>query len=185
MTLLLASLALAASPGQPAPDFSLPDLDGNPVSLADHSDKVVVLEWFNPGCPFVVYGHEDGPLKTLAPDISSEDLVYLAINSGAPGKQGHGIEKNKAAAEKWAMTHAILVDEAGDVGRLYDAKTTPQMVIIDKGTVVYNGAIDNAPKGRTKDPYRNHVTSALDEMKADQPVSTPQTKPYGCSVKYD
>jgi len=183
--MLLTSLALAGTPGEAAPDFTLQDLDGNSVTLSGFEDKVVVLEWFNPGCPFVVHGHEDGPLKTLAPDIAREDLVYLAINSGAPGKQGHGLETNKAAAEKWAMTHAILIDESGEVGRLYEAKTTPQMVIIDKGTVVYNGAIDNAPRGKVKGEYRNHVTGALDEMNAGQPVSTPETKPYGCSVKYD
>lgn len=184
-TLALTAGALAGTPGEAAPDFTLNDLDGAPVHLADYADKVVVIEWFNPGCPFVVYGHEDGPLKTLAPDIAREDLVYLAINSGAPGKQGHGLDTNKEAAERWAMKHAILVDESGEVGRLYDARTTPQMVIVDRGTVVYNGAIDNAPRGKVKGDYENHVTAALEEMGAGKAVSVPTTKPYGCSVKYD
>ena len=193
MTLLLSLMLLAAPAqaetlevGQPAPAFSLTDLNGDQVSLADHAGKIVVLEWFNPGCPYVVYAHEEGPLQSMAAKHGArEDVVWLAINSGAEGKQGHGIDTNKKAAEAWSMGHPILMDMTGEVGRAYGAKTTPQMVIIDKdGTVAYHGALDNAPFGKAQGAPTNYVNAALAEIQADKAVSTPKTKPYGCSVKY-
>jgi hypothetical protein len=174
------------SPGDPAPAFSLPDLDGNPVSLADHAGKTVVLEWFNPGCPYVVHAHGEGPLADQAARTVREDVVWLAINSGAPGKQGHGVEANRAAAAEWRMGHPILLDESGEVGRAYGARTTPQMVVIrPDGRVAYVGALDNAPLGRLGGPAPvNYVEQALTELAAGQPVSVGRTQPYGCSVKY-
>jgi len=135
--------------GEPAPAFSLPDLDGNTVSLADFAGKTVVLEWFNPECPFVVYAHGEGPLAGMAGESSNANVVWLAINSGAPGKQGHGAERNHKAKAEWKMDHAILLDEDGKVGHAYGATSTPHMFVIDSaGKLVYGGGLDNAPLGR-------------------------------------
>jgi peroxiredoxin len=137
--------------GEAAPAFSLPDLDGKQVALADFAGKTVVLEWFNPDCPFVKYAHgEGGPLRTMAKE-QGDSVVWLAINSGAPGKQGAGAERNREAKQEYAIDHAILLDEAGTVGRAYGATNTPHMFVIDpSGKLVYAGALDNAPMGKVK-----------------------------------
>lgn len=138
-----------AKVGEPAPTFSLPDLDGNTISLADFAGKTVVLEWFNPDCPFVQYAHGEGPLKSFAAEQSKAGIVWLAINSGAPGKQGTGVERNREAAKQWAIEHPILLDEDGKVGHAYGATSTPHMFVIDgAGKLVYAGGLDNAPFGR-------------------------------------
>ena len=173
--------------GEAAPGFALPNLAGETVELGDHKGKVVVLEWFNPGCPFVKQAHEDGgALQTMAVEWAEKGVVWLAINSGAPGKQGAGVDVNKSAKERWNMNHPILLDEDGSVGRAYEAKTTPQMVVIDEsGNQVYNGALDNAPFGRVKgsvlSTYAADVVAAVVEGRASPHK---RTKPYGCSVKY-
>ncbi len=186
--LLLAGTASADNIkiGEPAPDFSLPDLDGNTVKLSDLQGKTVVLEWFNPGCPYVKYAHGDGPLSDLAAkSTEGEEVVWLAINSSAVGKQGNGLDVNKAAAAEWKMSHPILLDEDGKVGRTYDAKTTPQMFIVDvAGKVAYAGALDNAPLGKATGDTKNYIATALAEIGAQTQVSTSETKSYGCSVKY-
>jgi peroxiredoxin len=142
----------AAKVGEPAPAFSLPDLDGKQVSLADFAGKTVVLEWFNPDCPFVKYAHDgDGPLASLANEQTKAGVVWLAINSGASGKQGAGAERSKQAKAEWKLEHPILIDEDGKVGHLYGAQTTPHMFVIDAGgKLVYAGALDNAPLGRVE-----------------------------------
>lgn len=171
--------------GAPAPSFELSDLDGAVHRLADHDGKIRVLEWFNPGCPYVKYAHGEGPLRDQAKRVTEDGVVWMAINSGAPGKQGHGIDVNKAAVEEWSMGHPVLVDEDGAVGRAYGAITTPHMYVIDaEGTLVYRGAIDNAPFGRGTGTVKNFVDLALSAVKAGKPVETADTKPYGCSVKY-
>ena len=173
--------------GAEAPAFSLKNLEGETVSLSDHAGKVVVLEWFNPGCPFVKQAHGNGgALQSMAASWADKGVVWLAINSGAPGKQGTGVDTNKKAKKEWSMEHPILLDEDGTVGRLYAAKTTPQMVVIDtQGRQVYNGALDNAPFGKTKgetlSPITDNVLSAVTQGK-ESPHS--RSKPYGCSVKY-
>ena len=136
--------------GEPAPAFSLPNLEGEAVSLADFAGKTVVLEWFNPDCPFVKYAHgPEGPLASLAKAKQAEGVVWLAINSGAPGKQGHGVARNREAKSEWALEHPILIDEDGAVGHSYGATSTPHMFVIDpEGTLIYAGALDNAPLGR-------------------------------------
>jgi peroxiredoxin len=142
--------AASAKLGEPAPGFSLPDLDGGTVSLADFAGKTVVLEWFNPDCPFVKYAHAEGPLATMAATQAQADVVWLAINSGAPGKQGHGVERNREAKTEWKLEHPILLDEDGAVGHAYGATSTPHMFVVDPtGTLVYAGGLDNAPLGRT------------------------------------
>ncbi len=175
----------AAGPGSAAPDFTLPDLDGATHSLSAFRGKTVVLEWFNPGCPFVKHAHGDGPLSDQAARYK-DDVVWIAINSGAPGKQGHGVEANKKAAADWSMDHLVLIDEAGDVGRAYGARTTPQMFVIDAGgTIRYAGALDNAPLGKVEGgALVNYVDAALAALAAGETVAEDFKKPYGCSVKY-
>jgi peroxiredoxin len=181
-----ASAAPAAPSGPAAPDFTLTDLDGHKVSLASYRGKTVVLEWFNPGCPFVRYSHGEGPLKDLARKYTSQGIVWLAINSGSPGKQGAGADVNRQARAEWGMEYPILLDEGGQVGKAYDAKTTPHMFVIDPaGQIAYKGALDNAPLGKVpSEGHVNYVEKALAALAAGKPVEVRETKSYGCSVKY-
>lgn len=174
-----------AKVGEKAPNFALTDTEGKTVNLSDYEGKVVVLEWFNPGCPFVVKHHEKFTTMTdLASEFVAKDVVWLAINSGAPGKEGHGLELNKQKKADWHINYPILIDESGEVGKMYGAKTTPHMYVIDKdGTLKYAGAIDNNPSA-TKLGDVNYVRQALNEVLAGETVTTPETRPYGCSVKY-
>lgn len=174
------------APAKAAPDFTLKDLDGKEHSLADLRGKVVVLEWFNPGCPFVKYAHGEGPLAELPARLMSDGVVWLAINSGAAGKQGHGADTNRKAAADWKMDYPVLIDEAGTVGKAYGAKTTPHMYIIDaNGNLVYQGGLDNAPLGEEPEGGRiDYVTSAIEAVQAGKTPDPAETKPYGCSVKY-
>lgn len=172
--------------GQAAPDFTLTDLNGKTVKLSDYKGKIVVLEWFNPGCPYVkaAYG---GAHKERARQLGSKGVIWLNINSGGAGKEGAGLEANKAAAEAWRITHPILMDESGTVGRLYQAKTTPHMYVVDaKGILVYRGALDNAPLGEVPSgaTLTNYVENAVNELQANKAVTTAETKSYGCGVKY-
>lgn len=175
--------------GKPAPDFSLPDLAGKEVKLSSFKGKTVVLEWFNPGCPFVKRSHTVGSLVGTAARHGKDGVVWLAINSGAPQKQGHDPVQNAEAAKTWSLAHPILRDESGVVGKAYGATNTPHMFVIDaKGVLAYAGAIDNSPDGEGKSAEGgkliNHVDAALAELAAGKPVSVPSTKAYGCSVKY-
>jgi peroxiredoxin len=199
----LAALAPASSPswaddrsapsspviGKSAPDFTLKDLAGKEVKLASYKGKVVVLEWFNPGCPFVKRSHTVGSLVDTAKRHTKDGVVWLAINSGSAGKQGADAAMNAEAAKTWSIPNPILRDEAGAVGKAYGATNTPNMFVIDKtGTVVYAGAIDNSPDGEGKSPQSgklvNYVDAALDDVAAGRPVKTAVTRPYGCTVKY-
>lgn len=184
----LASADNTAELGKPAPGFELKDVNGKTVKLSDYRGKTVVLEWFNPGCPFVKYAHGEGPLKDVSklPGAGRADVVWLAINSGKAGAQGTGVETNKQAAADWKMNYPVLIDESGTVGRAYGAKTTPHMYVIDPGgKLVYRGALDNAPLGRAKDGATvSYVQAALDDLAAGRAVRTAETQSYGCSVKY-
>ena len=175
--LAVAVPALAADLGKPAPDFTLKDLDGKVHKLSDYRGKTVVLEWFNPGCPYVVAAHTKGSLVDLAQKQSKEGVVWLAVNSGAPGKQGHGVEANKAAAKAWSMAYPILVDESGAVGKAYGATNTPHMFVVSKdGTLVYKGAIDNSPDAERGSPQGGvlveYVSVAVEDLGAGKPVRT-------------
>src|SRR5260370_23941885 len=139
--------------GKPAPEFELSDLEGHKVKLSQFRGKTVVLEWFNPECPFVRASHTKGSLKGLAAKYTDKGIVWIAINYGAPGKQGYGVEANVAGTHKYGLTHPVLLDETGEVGRAYDARHTPHMFVIDgKGVLVYRGAIDNSPDGEGEPP---------------------------------
>jgi peroxiredoxin len=173
--------------GKPAPDFTLPDVDGKPFTLSQLKGKVVVLEWFNPRCPFVKRNHELGPLKDMAARVQKQGIVWLSINSAAKGKQGNGADTTKFGMAKYGMQNPVLLDEDGKVGHAYGANHTPHMFVIDaKGTLAYRGAIDNAPDGETDlgAPFVNYVDGALADLAAGKPVAKPETQAYGCSVKY-
>jgi peroxiredoxin len=179
----------SARVGAPAPDFELPDLDGKSVKLSSFRGKTVVLEWFNPGCPFVKASHTKGSLVDTATKATKQGVVWLAVNSGAPGKQGHGVEANREGQQRFGLSHPILLDESGQVGRAYGAAHTPHMYVIDPaGVLVYRGAIDNSPDAEgespTDGPLVNYVTAALADLSAGRPVAKPETEAYGCSVKY-
>ena len=184
-----ATAAAVAEVGKPAPDFTLKDLDGNDVRLSSFKGKTVVLEWFNPGCPFVKAAHTKGSLKDTARRETKAGVVWLAVNSGAPGKQGVGVAANREGAKGFGMDHPILLDEAGTVGKTYGATNTPHIMVIDpKGTLVYRGAVDNSPDGEGESPTGgklvSYVEAAIADVGAGRPVATAETKAYGCSVKY-
>lgn len=176
-----------AEVGKPAPEFTLSDADGKPHSLSEYKGKTVVLEWFNPQCPFVNHAHTEGSLVTMAKDETAKDVVWLAINSGAPGKQGHGVEANNTGKDKFKLEHPILLDETGAVGHAYGAEKTPHVYLINaEGTLLYRGAIDNAPFGEVDGggDTVNYLSKALEELRGGKPVSTAETPAYGCTVKY-
>lgn len=171
-----------AKVGEMAPDFELIDHAGNTHKLSDYKGKVVVLEWINPECPFVVRHYNEKTMTTLAAQHS--DVVWLAIDSSNDGKTIATAASSKAWADKYSMAHPILLDNSGKVGHTYQAKTTPHMFVIDaEGKLVYDGAIDSDPRGNAEDRV-NYVAAALEAVKAGKPVETATTKPYGCSVKY-
>lgn len=178
-----------AEVGKAAPDFALKDLNGKEVKLSSFKGKTVVLEWFNPSCPFVKKSHTVGSLVDTAKRQTKNGVVWLAINSGAPGKQGNELALNTDAAKTWSLEHPILRDESGAVGKAYGATNTPHMFVIDKkGTLVYAGAIDNSPdaEGKSAEGGKlvNYVDAALSDLAGGKAVATPTSKAYGCGVKY-
>lgn len=184
------SVAVAAPEvGQPAPEFTLKDSTGQEHSLADFKGKTVVLEWYNFGCPFVAKHYDTKNMQNLQKEATDDGVVWLSIISSAPGKQGHLTPEQAEAkkAEVGAASTALLIDEDGTVGKAYDAKTTPEMFVINaEGVLVYKGAIDDNSTA-DKDSVEganNYVKAALTAVKAGEPVETSSTKPYGCSVKY-
>jgi peroxiredoxin len=188
---LASSVAFAiAEVGKPAPDFSVTDASGKLRSLAEFKGKTVVLEWNNPDCPFVKKHYNASTnMQDQQKSATSKEVVWLSINSGAAGKQGHmdGATASAKMTELKAAQSAYLLDSDGKVGQAYGAKTTPHMFVIDaKGTLQYAGAIDSNPSADAADiaGATQYVNVALNEMMAGKPVSTPITKAYGCSVKY-
>ncbi|MFL0414920.1 redoxin domain-containing protein [Sphingomonas sp. 179-A 2A2 NHS] len=175
--------------GKPAGNFRLTDADGKSVTLDQFKGRPVVLEWNNPGCPFVQKHYDSGNMQATQAKAKAAGAVWLTINSGAPGKQGYmtGPEAKKFVTAQKAQPTAYLLDPQGRVGKGYAAKTTPHMYLIDaSGKLVYQGGIDDKPTADKADiaGARNHVLAALGEVKAGKPVSVPETRPYGCSVKY-
>jgi peroxiredoxin len=176
--------------GRPAPPFELRDLHGKTVKLSDFKGKTVVLEWFNPDCPFVKVAHTRAlSLKGRGSPLTNKFMVWLAINSAGPGKQGYGTEVNKARGKDFDIDYPILLDPSGAVGKLYGAERTPHMFVIDEqGILVYKGAIDNTRGGDPDDadppPARNYVDDVLNALAKGKPLPITQTKPWGCSVKY-
>ncbi len=175
--------------GEAAKDFTLTDTKGTAYHLADLKGKYVVLEWFNHDCPFVKKQYDSGNMQQLQHDYTDKGVVWLSINSSAPGKQGQysAKEADQLTQDKKASPTAVLLDPDGTVGRLYAAQTTPHMYIINPdGVLIYQGAIDDKPSADPADvaTSKNYVRTALDEALAGSPITTPVTKSYGCSVKY-
>ena len=195
ITLAAAALTLAmpalAAPivGKPAPDFSVTDASGKTQSLAAYRGKTVVLEWNNPECPFVGKHYGAKNMQDQQAEAAAEGVVWLTINSGAAGKQGHldAAGANAYVTKVGGKEAAYLLDADGKVGHAYDAKTTPHMYVIDKdGVLRYMGGIDSIAS-TDKDDIPNatqYVRQALAEIKDGKPVSVPTSEPYGCSVKY-
>ncbi len=175
---------------KPAPDFTLTGVDGKEYSLSEFKGKDVVLEWINFDCPFVHKHYYSGNMPDLQEKyIGKDGVIWLSICSSAPGKQGYytGDKLSKRMKDAHWNATAYLVDADGAVGRMYGAKTTPHMFIIDKdGILRYDGAIDDTPSTRVEDlkTAKNYVSAALDEIMADKAVATKTSTPYGCSVKY-
>jgi len=184
-----AGVARALPPSSTAPDFKGVDSNGVQHSLSEYRGKFVVLEWANQGCPYEQKHYLSGNMESLQKQWTGKGVVWLSIISSAPGEQGYvtPAQENAYLAQVHADPTAVLMDPQGKLGRLYNARTTPQMIVIDpNGKVIYDGAIDDRP---TPDPEdvkgaNNYVTDALTEAMAGKPVSTPFTRPYGCGVKY-
>ena len=196
MLLVTAALALAANTafavatvGQPAPAFTVQDSSGKTVSLANFKGKHVVLEWVNPGCPYVVKHYGSANMQGTQKDATTKGVVWLAVNSTSAD---HGDYMAPAAMAQWMQGHkaaasATLMDTDGKIGRAYGARTTPHLYIVDpKGLLVYAGGIDNKPSINPADipGATNHVKVALGEALAGKAISQATTRPYGCSVKY-
>lgn len=188
-SLLAGAPVRAAKVGEAAPEFSSTDSNGKPVKLSQWKGKVVVLEWHNQDCPFVVKHYASGNMQKLQKEWTGNGVVWVSIISSAPGKQGHvdGKGANADVEKQKAAPSATLLDPKGEIGKLYGAKTTPHMFVIGTdGKLLYNGAIDDKSTPDQADiaTSKNYVTQALTEVLAGKPVSTPTTTPYGCSVKY-
>lgn len=178
----------AVKVGEAAPGFEVAGADGEPVKLSNFRGQHVVLEWTNEGCPFV-QKHYQGNMQGLQETYTEKGVQWLTVFSSKPGAQGHvdaaGAKKFKADYD--AHSTALVLDEAGTVGRLYGARTTPHMYVIDPdGKLIYMGGIDDVPSADAADipDATNFVRAALDQALAGEPVSTPVSKPYGCSIKY-
>jgi len=175
--------------GDRAPDFTATDSNGRVHKLSEYQDKFVVLEWTNRGCPYTQKHYNSGNMQRLQREWTSRGVIWLTVISSAPGKQGYvkAAEENAYEKQVNAAPTAVLLDPTGVLGRLYDAKTTPHMFIIDpKGILIYNGAIDDRPTTELADVKgaKNYLSLALEEASTGKPVSIPTTRPYGCSVKY-
>ena len=182
-------LSSAAKVGEAALEFKGIASDGKMIRLSDYQGKYVVLEWHNNGCPFVGKHYNSGNMQRLQKQWTSQGVVWLTILSSAPGKQGYvtANEENDYLAKMQATPTAALLDPTGQIGRLYEAKTSPQMVVINsQGIMIYSGAIDDKPTTDLQDvPHAtNYVSLALEQAMAGKPVETAATRPYGCSVKY-
>lgn len=183
------TLHAAVESGSAAPDFTLKDTNGIEHSLSDFKGKYVVLEWTNHGCPFVKKHYQEGHMQALQGKMTGKDVVWLVINSGAPGKQGSVTPEqgNKQIADKGIKATAMLLDSDGKVGRAYDARVTPHMYLIaPDGQLIYQGAIDSIKSATAADidKAENYVEAAYKAHNKGEPIATPTTKPYGCGVKY-
>jgi peroxiredoxin len=187
--LILATMAAAVKVGDPAPRFSAIDNHGKLQKLADYKGKYVVLEWHNQGCPYTRKHYESGNMQRLQKKWTDQGVIWFTVISSAPGTQGFvtPTQENEYLEKMHALPTAVLMDVTGTLGRLYDAKTTPDMYIIaPDGTLIYEGAIDDQPTTDKKHiaEANNYVDAALTEVMAKKPVTVAATRPYGCSVKY-
>lgn len=191
-TLLSAGILSAGAQvkvGAAAPAFMGTDSNGRTESLDQFKGKYVVLEWHNQGCPFTKKHYVSGNMQALQKEWTAKGVVWFTVISSAPGQDGYmtASAENAYVKKVGADPTAVLLDAQGKIGHLYDAKTTPQMVVIDpSGKVIYDGAIDDKPTPDVSDikGAKNYVSDALSASMSGRPVATPYTRPYGCSVKY-
>lgn len=190
-TLASGGVALADAPkvGAPAPDFTATDSNGKTVQLSALKGKTVVMEWTNNGCPYVKKHYSAGNMQNLQKKYTGEGVVWLTVASSPVGEQGFVTpeDANNVVKTSGAAPTSVLMDSKSNISRLYQAKNTPLMVVVDaKGTVAYAGAIDDKPTSNPADipGSKNYGAQALDEIKACKPVSVASTEPYGCFVKY-
>jgi hypothetical protein len=181
--------ALAVAPGTPAPDFKGTDSNGNQHTLSEYRGKFVVLEWANQGCPYDRKHYLSGSIESQQRDWTAKGVVWLSVISSAPGEQGYVTpsEENTYLKTMHATPTAALLDPTGAIGRLYEAKTTPHIFVIDPtGKLIYQGALDDKPTTEQADlkGARNYLNEALAAAMAGKPVPVASTRPYGCSVKY-
>jgi peroxiredoxin len=183
------SVWAAAKVGEPAPQFTSATSAGSSVSLGDYRGKIVVLEWTNHDCPYVRKHYQTSNMQALQKEATGQGIVWLTVISSAPGTQGHvsPAEANELTRSRQAAPTAVVLDPSGAVGKMYGATNTPHMYVVDKaGALVYAGAIDDRPTSRKSDVQgaQNYVRAALQAVSAGQPVKTPVTRAYGCTVKY-
>ncbi len=191
---LLMLAAAGAAPaavkvGQPAPEFTGTDTQGRQHTLSDYHGKFLVLEWTNHDCPYVRKHYGAGNMQAQQQEAAAQGVAWLSIISSAPGKQGHvsPAQADQLTTQRNAAPSAVLLDDGGEIGRLYGAKTTPHMYIIDpEGKLIYMGGIDSIASASPDDIGKasQYVRAALDEALAGKAIGTPVTRPYGCSVKY-
>lgn len=197
ISVLSLALALACAPafavdsGAAAPEFKAKTSEGKEVKLSDYKGKVVVLEWLNHGCPFVKKHYDGKNMQALQAEYTKKGAVWLSVISSAKGAQGHSTAEQAEAERKahGSKATAVLLDETGEVGKLYGAQTTPHMYVIDgKGTLIYQGAIDDQPSTEAaslKKVKSHYLKDAVDAALAGKKLAKDQTKAYGCSVKYN
>src|SRR3989440_3103604 len=190
-SLLTSPLLTAEVPavGSAAPDFSAPDANGKTQSLSEYKGKYVVLEWFNPECPFVKKHYGSDNMQKLQQEYTGKGVVWLTIDSNAPGTEGNiTSEQAQKIMNSWKTKQtALLLDPESNIAKLYGAKNTPNMVVISpEGKIVYEGAIDSKASPNPADipSSTNYVKAALDEALGGKAVSNAQTKPYGCHITY-
>jgi peroxiredoxin len=181
--------AAAAKVGAAAPAFSAQSAAGKSVSLAEFAGKIVVLEWTNHDCPYVRKHYETSNMQGLQKETTGQGVVWLTLISSAPNTQGHVTagEANELTKTRGAAPTAVLFDPTGAIGKSYGATNTPHMYVIDKaGVLQYAGAIDDKPTTRKSDVpgAQNYVRAAVQSVAAGEPVKTPVTRAYGCTVKY-
>ncbi|PIP96218.1 MAG: thioredoxin family protein [Bdellovibrio sp. CG12_big_fil_rev_8_21_14_0_65_39_13] len=189
LSIFLTCSSFAATIGKPAPDFKLKSHMGKTVSLSEFKGKTVVLEWYNYGCPFVRKHYDSKNMQSLQKKYKN-DVIWLAIASSAKGKQGYLAGSGEAVLkyqDEGMAAHSLLLDTDGTVGRLYGAKVTPHMFIVDaQGTLVYEGGIDDILSADPKDVAKahNYIAQSIDELKSGKKLSHTKTDAYGCAVKY-
>lgn len=186
---LVAAVAFALRPGELAPDFKGTDSNGKTETLSQYRGKYVVLEWTNHDCPYTIKHYKSGHMEALQREWTAKGVVWLSVISSAPGNQGYMTPagENEYVKTMHADPTAVILDPSGTIGRMYDAKTTPHMFVIDpSGKLIYEGAIDDrpSPDPDTLKGAHDYVSEALEESMAGKPITTPVTRSYGCSVKY-
>lgn len=183
----VAWVAQAAEVGKPAPQFATKDCCGADVKLSDYKGKIVVLEWFNPNCPYVKKFYDAGHMQKLQEAYTGKGVAWLQVVTYGAGKSPFASmdEAMKYTSDKGVKATKLLMDDGGAVGKAYGAKTTPHMFVIDKdGKLVYAGAIDDDRGNKYNPNAQNYVVAAVDSIMAGKPVATPNTQSYGCGVKY-